>query len=294
MYSVSDLETFVAVAKHGGISPAARVLGISVATTSHRLAKIEQSLKVALFHRSNRSLKLSDEGARFLERIESILEDLQEAECAISGRSTQLRGHLRVTMSPWVLKQFIMPRLYQFKDAHPELTLEFNVTDRFVPLAEEMTDCAIRVGELTDSSMVGYKLAENKRVICASPDYIAREGVIDSLAKLQQSSWVCLPWQTKLSVKCGNKSNHSIQMAKKLIVSSSDMLTEGALHGSGLAIKSYLAIEDELANGSLVEVMPGSLCNDNAPISFLYPVGAKSVRKIQYFKEFVAEIFRAC
>ena len=293
MYSVNDLETFVAVAKHGGISPAARVLGISVATTSHRLSKLEQSLKVALFHRSNRSLKLSDEGARFLERIEFILEELQQAECEISGRSAQLRGHLRVTMSPWVLKRFVMPSLPKFQAEHPDLTIDLNVSDRFVPLAEEMTDCAIRVGELVDSSMVGYKLSDNKRVICASPKYIAQFGDIDSVTKLQQAAWVCLPWQTSLMVKHGNKSNQSIQMAKKLIVSSSDMLTEGALHGSGLAIKSYLAIEQELANGSLVEVMPGCLSNDDAPISFLYPAGARTVRKIQYFKEFVSHLFKS-
>lgn len=292
MYSVNDLETFVAVAKHGGISAAAKVMGISVATTSHRLSKIEQSLKVALFHRSNRSLKLSEEGVRFLERIEFILEELQDAECAISGRSPQLRGHLRVTMSPWVLKQFIMPKLSQFQTLHPELTIEFNVTDRFVPLAEEMTDCAIRVGELSDSSMVGYKLAENKRIICASPDYIKKVGDIDSVAKLQQASWVCLPWQTKLSVKSGSKANHLVQMTKKILVSSSDMLTEGALHGNGLAVKSYLAVEQELASGTLVEVMPGRLLNSDAPISFLYPVGAKSVRKIQHFKEFVSHLFK--
>lgn len=103
MYSIPDLQTFVTVARHGGITAGAALQGISAATASHRVTKLEVRLGVQLFHRSSRNFTLSDEGTLFLDRIKPALREIEEAEYEAGGRSTTLRGHLRVTMSPWIL-----------------------------------------------------------------------------------------------------------------------------------------------------------------------------------------------
>ncbi|TBR42472.1 LysR family transcriptional regulator [Marinomonas agarivorans] len=291
MYSINDLETFVAIARSGGISAASRLQGISVATISHRLGKLEHALKVPLFHRSNKAMHLNKEGQMFLERVEKILEELHDAQTTLTGKPDQLHGHLRVTMSPWIMRRFVMPYLAGFQQTHPDLTLELLATDQIVPLAEEMQDCAIRVGQLPDSTLVAHKLADNQRILCASPDYIERIGPIDNIATLQQAHWVCLPWQTRFQIKLANSPTQSVLMSKKLIVSNSDMLTTGAIYGNGLAIKSRLAIEKELQNKQLMEVLPTSLINANAPISLIYPSNTRSVRKMQVFKQFLQQAF---
>lgn len=291
MYSINDLNTFIAVARSGGISAAARLQGLSVATISHRLNKLEQALNVTLFHRNQRAMHLTNEGHLFLERIEPILEELHQAETALTGKTGQLRGHLKITMSPWIMRRFVMPHLANFQQAHPDLTIELLATDQFTPLAEEMQDCAIRVGQLADSALVAAKLTDNHRILCASPRYLDQFGPIDSIEKLQQAHWICLPWQTRLQVKLAQGPIQSILMTKKLLVSNSDLLTTGAIHGNGLAIKSRLAIEEELKSKQLVEVLPTSLIDADAPISLIYPSNSRSIRKIQIFKNFLQQTF---
>jgi len=110
---------------------------------------------------------LSSEGEAFLNKVESILEELAEAELDIGSHGGKLRGHLRVTMAPWILSRFILPNLPKLQLAEPGLTFEFLAVDRFVNLAEEGQDCAIRVGALNDSSFLSKKLADNRRILCA-------------------------------------------------------------------------------------------------------------------------------
>lgn len=168
MYSVDDLATFVAVAHRGGITAAAHQLGISPATASHRIAKLERALQLTLFHRNSRSFRLTDEGQRYLERIEPVLDELASARDEAGGTRAALRGHLRVTLSPWILSRYILPALPDFKRDHPELSLEFLAVDRFVPLVEEGQDCAVRVGQLKDSALRARRIADNERVLCAA------------------------------------------------------------------------------------------------------------------------------
>ncbi len=291
MYNIADLKTFVAIAQGGGITAAARLLGISAATTSHRIAKLEGVLNVTLFHRNSRNLRLTEEGQIFLERIETILEDLQQAELEAGSGSAQLRGHLRVTMSPWILSRFVLPSLSDFRQAHPDLTIECLAVDRFVPLVEEGQDCAIRVGKLADSALVAQKLCDNHRIICAAPSYLEQVDPIDSIDRLQLSQWVCLPWQTRFDVKDKTGRKRSVTVPRNVAVSNSDMLTEAALQGLGLVVKSSLAVKAELQAGRLVEVMPGALHAPEAPISFVYAPEARMGRKTQAFGALVKRAF---
>lgn len=293
MYSIADLEAFTAVARFHGVSHAARALGISPATVSHRISKLEHALCITLFYRTSRALSLTDEGRIFFDRIDAILTDLRQAERDAGGGTTQLRGHLRVTMSPWILSRFIMPKLAGIRQAHPDLTLEFLAVDRMVSLAEEGQDCAIRVGKLADSALRAQKLCNNDRLICANPDFLSRYGMPETFENLADAPWVSLPWQQRVDVTDAAGRKRTIRLARNVEVSSSDALTEGAVHGLGLAIKSRLAIKRELDEGILVEVLPGRLHAPEAPVWFVYPAEGRTGRKLKMFKDLAVESFSA-
>jgi len=284
MYGVADLQTFVAVARGANVTAAARRLGISTATASHRIAKLERALNVTLFRRNSRAVALTDEGRLFFERVEGVLADLAQAEEDVGGGAAPLRGQLRATLSPWILSRFIMPRLGAFRAAHPELTLTFLSVDRFVSLAEEGQDCAIRVGALADSALRAFKLCDTDRVICASPSFIAQHGPFGCLEALSDAPWLSSPWQTRVDLTDAAGRRRTIRLARMIEVSSADMLTEGAAQGLGLAVKSRLAIGAELAAGDLVEVAAGRLHAPDAPIWFVQSPEARVDRKVEAFR----------
>lgn len=284
MYNLDDLQSFVQIAERGGITAAAAAQGVSPATVSHRLNKLEQHLGVTLFHRSSRSVALSSEGAMFLDRVHTILEDLSNAEMDIGSHGGAVRGHLRVTMAPWILSRFILPNLRVLQDSHPRLTFEFLAVDRFVNLVDEGQDCAIRVGKLADGSFLSRKLADNRRILCASPDYLRRFGTPVCAADLSGHQGVTLPWQRDWGLGA-----HAPKTC--VSISNSDSLTHAAVHGLGIAMKSELAISRELARGDLVEIMPGSLRNADAPISSLRPPSLRDSRKVDAFFDFAIAAF---
>ncbi|MDC0739353.1 LysR family transcriptional regulator [Cognatishimia sp. SS12] len=284
MYSIEDLQTFVAIAQRGGITAAANSQGLSPATVSHRLTKLEKHLGVTLFHRTSRTVTLSTEGEAFFNEVETILETLADAELNIGSHGGKLRGHLRVTMAPWILSRFILPNLPRLQQAEPGLTFEFLAVDRFVNLAEERQDCAIRVGKLADSSFLSRKLADNRRILCAAPAYLAQQGTPGALADLAQHKAVCLPWQRDWGLGAHMPQIH-------VVVSNSDTLTDAATHGVGIALKSELAVAQELATGQLVEVLPGALPASAAPISSLRLPHLKDSRKVDAFVQFCFSCF---
>ncbi|MES0861997.1 LysR family transcriptional regulator [Ruegeria sp. SCPT10] len=288
MYHVNDLLTFVSVAKTGGVGSAAQALGISAATVSHRIAKLEEVLNLKLFHRNSRRVQLTNEGLIFLDRIEPLLSDLREAELEAGSGKGALRGHLRVTLSPWILSRFIMPLLDEFQTEHPDLTIEFLAVDRYVSLVDEGIDCAIRVGKLSDSNLRARKLCDNDRIICASPEFFARHGTPTSVEDLRQMRWACLPWQTRFDTYEGQ-----LSVARRIAVSNSDMLTDAAVQGLGLAVKSRLAVQRELEEGALVEALSGLLKSPAAPISFVHAGSNTPGRKVRAFSELADQAFRA-
>lgn len=293
MYNIDDLKTFVAIAETRGITAGARRVRISAATASHRLAKLESALQLTLFRRSSRALQLTDEGQIFFERIQSILADLSQAEHDAGSGATELSGHIRITMSPWILSRFVMPALPAFQRDHPRLSFEFLAVDRFVALAAEGQDCAVRVGKLADSAMVAQKLCDNERIICASPDFLSRHDMPQTTTDMLELPWVSLPWQTRLALRDAKGRRRDATVSAAVLVSNSDMLTTAAVQGLGLTIKSRLAVQQELAAGQLVEVMPHALWEPDAPIWFVFPPEARSAQKIKLFGDMIRSIFRS-
>lgn len=179
------LNTFVAVARLGSFSEAARSLRISPTSASRAIQDLETTLGVALLRRTTRSVTLTPEGAAYLERCRQALDELEDAERSLRGEAAEPHGKLRLTSSELFGRRHIVPIVVSLMKAHPTLEVELVITNRLVKLVEDGVDIAVRIAELSDSAMHAVRVAEVHRVLVASPDYLARRGVPVSVADLR-------------------------------------------------------------------------------------------------------------
>src|SRR3990167_5393326 len=191
MDQFKQISTFVEVVAKGSLSAAARAEGIAPAMIGRRLDALEQRLGVKLLQRTTRKLALTTEGAKFLEDCQRILAELEDAESAVSERSAKASGHLNISAPAGFGRQHVAPLLPSFLAEHREVTLTLNLNDRVVDLIGEGIDVAIRIAALSDSNLIGVKLADNKRVVVASPSYLKRHAAPQTLDDLAKHN--CLP-----------------------------------------------------------------------------------------------------
>lgn len=183
MDSLTSLTSFVRTAETLSFVQAARLLGISASAVGKNVARLEHKLGVRLFNRSTRNVSLTAEGAAFLTRCQSILEQIQEAESELTSSLSQPTGKLRISL-PVIGYRLLLPALTAFTRLYPQVELDLDFSDRLVNLIDEGFDVAIRSGELADSRLIARKLGGFRFVLCASPAYLAEYGVPGSPAEL--------------------------------------------------------------------------------------------------------------
>jgi DNA-binding transcriptional LysR family regulator len=252
-----QLTTFVAVATKGSMTAAATAEGVAPAMIGRRLDALEERLGVKLLMRTTRRISLTHEGAAFLEDCNRILGELANAEAAVSAGGIKASGHVRVTAPAGFGRRHVAPLMPAFIADHPEVTISLDLSDRVVDLLNEGFDCAVRIGDLSDSSLVAIRLAENRRMVVASPRYLERFGkpkTIEDLAKHRcltlgpsggQRGWL---FQV-------NGETHTVKPASLLECSDGAVLHDWALAGCGLAWRSSWEVSGDLATGRLVTVL---------------------------------------
>lgn len=258
MDKFKQLKSFVAVATLGSLSAAARAEGVAPAMMGRRINALEARLGIKLLLRSTRRLSLTSEGTDFFEEAQRILRDLNDAETRIAQGSVKPSGHLRISAPAGFGRRHVAPLLPDFATSYPDLTLALDLSDRLVDLIEEGYDCAIRIGELDDSQIVGIRLADNKRVIVAAPSYLGRHGRPNTPDDLTQHN--CLSF--------GNQGNQSkgwllkqdglvraIRVKGNMACSDGSVLHQWVLAGFGLAWRSLWEVHEDLACGRLVSVL---------------------------------------
>lgn len=258
MGKFKQLESFVAVATLGSLSAAARAEGVAPAMIGRRINALEERLGIKLLLRSTRRLSLTSEGEAFLEEAQRILRDLNETEARVSQGSLDPSGHLRVTAPAGFGRRHVAPLLPDFIKNHPNMTISLDLSDRLVDLIEERYDCAIRIGDLDDSQIVGLRLADNKRVIVAAPEYLAKHG------KPQQPNDLTL----HNCLSFGNQGNQArgwllrqdgevraIRVKGNMACSDGSVLHQWTLDGVGLAWRSLWEVREDLAAGRLISLL---------------------------------------
>jgi DNA-binding transcriptional LysR family regulator len=169
MDKLKQLETFVSVATRGSLTAAAKAEGVAPAIIGRRLDALEARLGVKLMVRTTRRITLTHEGSAFLEDCQRLLTDLANAEASVSAGGVKASGHLRITAPAGFGRRHVAPLVPRFRELHPEVTISLNLSDRVVDVAGEGYDCAVRVGDLPDSSLVSVRLADNRRLCVAAP-----------------------------------------------------------------------------------------------------------------------------
>jgi len=257
MSHFKQLATFVDVATKGSLSASARAEGVAPAVIGRRLDALESRLGVKLLQRTTRKLMLTNEGMAFLEDCQRILADLENAEAAVSERSVKASGHLSVSAPAGFGRQHVAPLLPSFLAEHRDLTLTLNLNDRVVDLLGEGVDVAIRIAALTDSSMIGVKLADNKRVVVAAPDYLRRHGTPASLDDLARHNCLAIGgegsqrgWTFRQNGK-----NVTLKVSGNMECNDGEVLHDWALAGKGLAWRSMWEVGAAIEAGRLVTVL---------------------------------------
>lgn len=257
MDQFKQISTFVDVAAKGSLSAAARAEGIAPAMIGRRLDALEERLGVKLLQRTTRKIALTNEGIAFLEDCQRILADLENAESAVSERSARASGHLLISAPAGFGRQHVAPLLPSFLAQHRDVNVTLNLNDRVVDLIGEGIDVAIRIAALSDSSLIGVKLADNKRVVVASPGYIKRHGRPASLDDLARHN--CLAMSSAGSQRGWtfrqNGRNVTLKVTGNMVCNDGAVLHDWALAGKGLAWRSMWEVGAALETGELVTVL---------------------------------------
>lgn len=257
MDQFKQLSTFVEVVAKGSLSAAARAEGIAPAMIGRRLDALEKRLGVKLLQRTTRKIALTNEGAAFLEDCQRILAELEDAESAVSVRSAKASGHLMISTPAGFGRQHVAPLIPSFLAEHRDVTVTLNLNDRVVDLIGEGIDVAIRIATLSDSSLIGVKLADNQRVVVASPAYVKRHGAPASLDDLARHN--CLAISSDGSQRGWtfrqNGKNVTLKVAGNMVCNDGEVLHDWALSGKGLAWRSMWEVGTAIESGTLVTVL---------------------------------------
>ncbi|CAN5291593.1 LysR family transcriptional regulator [soil metagenome] len=252
-----QISSFVDVVAKGNLSAAARAEGIAPAMIGRRLDALEERLGVKLLQRTTRKIALTNEGSAFLEDCQRILAELAEAESAVSERSAKASGHLNISAPAGFGRQHVAPLMPSFLSGHRDLTLTLNLNDRVVDLIGEGIDVAIRIAALSDSNLIGVKLADNKRVVVASPAYIKRHPALKSLDDLARHN--CLAMSSEGSQRGWtfrqNGKNVTLKVEGNMVCNDGEVLHDWALAGKGLAWRSMWEVGAEIESGKLITVL---------------------------------------
>jgi DNA-binding transcriptional LysR family regulator len=289
MDRLGNLEAFVEAAELGSFTLAAERLGLSPSALSRRVAQLEEEIGVRLFHRTTRTVRLSQEGRTFFERSRGALRELREAREAAAGLRDQPAGLLRVEAPSILGRHVVVPGLARFASKYPEVQVELMLRDHPGDLVAEGVDLALRLGPLQDSSLVARRLGRTRMRVCGAPAYLKAKGTpctVDALSRHERLGLSLhgrvMPWRLR-------DGTHVRELApgRRIVVNSGEALIDLALNGVGLAWVCDFMMARARRSGELVEVMAESACEE-APIRVLSLPARRVLPKVRAFAEFVA------
>ncbi|HEY5803932.1 MAG TPA: LysR family transcriptional regulator [Lysobacter sp.] len=259
MDRIGDIGLFLRVLDLGSISAAARSLDLSVAVASQRLKRLERDLGVRLLHRTTRRLHATPEGAALAEQGRALVEDLEALTSGLGLGGSEIAGTLRVTTSASFGRLYVSPLVPEFLERHPRVRLSLNLNDQMVDLVSSGFDLAIRIGELADSNLVARRLAPNRRVLCASPDYLRRHGVPRTPQDLAVHDCVMLVGsqgrQDVWRMSDGADGEVAVRVHGRIESNYGEVVRDAAVAGLGIALHSTWHAWDDLRNGRLQVVL---------------------------------------
>ncbi|HYG41552.1 MAG TPA: LysR family transcriptional regulator [Bordetella sp.] len=288
--SSDALRVFLAVVDTGSMSAAAESLGQTASGVSRSLSRLETQLGVTLLTRTTRRMELTEEGHLFLARARAIVGDLDDAEECMRIRRQQPAGKLRVDASAPVMLHCVVPHIADFRVSYPEISLELTSNDRIVDLVEHRTDIALRAGPLSDSSLHARALRPSRRLVVASPAYVARRGTPATAEALRQHEILGFTQPETLNVwPLHHAGGTEFAVTPTLAASSGETQRLLAVDGVGIACLSEFMLKDDLAAGRLVKLLEHACTDYLQPMHAVYYRNTQLARRIACFLDFFAE-----
>jgi DNA-binding transcriptional LysR family regulator len=289
MDRLKQIETFVAVATKGSLTAAATAEGVAPAVMGRRIDALEARLGVKLLLRTTRRITLTHEGSAFLEDCQRLLAEFANAEASVSAGGVKASGHLRITAPAGFGRRHVAPLVPEFLASHPELSLSLNLSDRVVDIVNEGFDCAVRVGDLPDSSLISVRLADNRRLCVGAPAYLKRAGIPSYPSDLMRHA--CLTLSSDASQTRGwafrvDGTTMHLRPSGRLDCSDGQVLHDWCLAGLGLAWRSTWEVESDVAAGRLVSVLDDFAAPPNG-IFALFPQAKHLPLRVRLWVDFL-------
>ncbi|MBB3957239.1 LysR family transcriptional regulator [Novosphingobium sediminicola] len=256
MDQLDAIRTFVAVADHGSFVEAARIRRISPTAASRALAEMEERLGTLLLRRTTRSVQLTPEGATYLEHCRQALIELDDAAQTLRGDNAEPRGLLIVTAPVVFGRLRVLPVVLDLMRRHPGLTVQLTLTDRVVRLVDEGVDVAVRIAHLADSALRALRIDETRRVLVASPDYLARRGVPGDVVALRDHDLIAFDNFTQNGEwRFGPDGRQAVRVEPRLLTNSVDSAMDAAMAGGGILRALSYQVENHVVAGRLAYVL---------------------------------------
>ncbi|WP_420591100.1 LysR family transcriptional regulator [Bacterioplanoides sp.] len=301
MDKFSDMTLFVSIVKNQGLAAAGRELGLSPATVTARLQSLEDRYGVKLLNRSTRHISLTDSGAMYHQACLEIIDSVKETENLLQTGTKEVRGALKISAPRDIGKQYISPIVSEFSQLYPDVIPYLYLNDNLSNLAESGLDIVIRYGELADSSLISRKLAPSRRVLCASPQYLAKKGTPITPQDLAHHDCLVMV-RSNEELKTWHfqdeEQHNAVTVVPTRFSDDGEVIRQWALDGAGIALKSILDVQEDIKQQRLVTVLNGYMKNFNASTSavgvdlnVIYLSRKYQPRRVRLFLEFLIERF---
>lgn len=291
--SSTEMQFFSDLVRCGSLSAAARELQVSTAAVSKRLAQLEARLGVPLLHRTTRRIAVTAEGEAYLRHARRILAEIEAAEGELRGTRAEPRGLLRVNATLGFGRTHVAPLIAAFSRRHPQVEIQLQLSVNPPPLADDAFDVCVRFGEPPDARVVARLLAPNRRLLCATPAYLARHGTPRQPQELAQHSIIGIRQGDEAygvwRLRCGRRAE-TVKVRGPLSTNDGEIAVNWALAGHGIVLRAEWDVARYLRSGRLVQVLEQWQAPP-ADIHAVYPVRHQGAARVQAFVEHLAAHF---
>ncbi len=294
MSRLQDLEVFVQVVKSGNFAKAALELQLNPSAISRRVGNLEDHLGVRLFHRTTRSLSLTEVGERYLNRCLNILTEIEEADREAKQHSAEPQGTLHVGCSSYFAHRYVLARMSEFLEQHPQITIKLTLTDDVVDVVDEGLDVTIRIGELADSVLTSRRLLCDRRIVCAAPAYLDCHGTPQTPDELAHHNCLTLnAYKTTLNQwRFRDRSGlREISVQGNFTVNSGEALYQSVLAGLGIGRVTQFLASSAIQSGQLIHLLKEYEDANDVGVYAIFPSNRYLLPKVRCFVEFLVQSF---
>ncbi|MEG3618501.1 LysR family transcriptional regulator [Magnetovibrio sp. PR-2] len=291
-FDPTTLELFVRIAALGAFAKAGREFGLSPTAATQRIKGLESELGVQVFNRTTRAVSLTPDGETFLGHAERILTDIEDARSDLAGGVQNIKGELRVTGPASFGRLYITPAIAEFLETYPDVRVRLDLNDNVVDIVEQGYDVALRIGALASSTLVASKISDNPRVLVAAPSYLEKRGTPTQPQDLTVHNCIVLRDTRSWQLRDPAGDIHDVRIGGTFVTNHGDAITEAAVAGVGIGLKTLRDVRQHLADGDLEEVLRDFVIEPEWNLWAVRPPSEVVPARVRVFIDFLEQKFK--